>query len=245
MNNNTQNITYIPEEVLELIPWFAIGKLSVDAQAFFENALLSYPSLQKQVKLEKHVIGLVSADNSLLDKSVIAPTEERLKSVFNIIDSSELPSKVKSHNQSNVTSSLLEKLKNAFDSLIPNPQHARFASVSVLVLSVAVLASFIAPKQSDTSVFIPASAVTQPTDNQASLVNAKNTILLVGFKGTSAELSDNDALKGKQIKIESPPDKDGFFQISFKGLMSKDEIKQTLDALLAQKEIIWFAGEAF
>ncbi|MGK0272814.1 MAG: hypothetical protein ACI88H_003490, partial [Cocleimonas sp.] len=112
-------------------------------------------------------------------------------------------------------------------------------------LSVAVLASFIAPKHSDTSVFIPASAVTQPTDNQASLVNAKNTILLVGFKGTSAELSNNDALKGKQIKIESPPDKDGFFQISFKDSMSKDEIKQTLDALLAQKEIIWFAGEAF
>ncbi len=246
---NTNNVTNIPEEVLELIPWFVIGKLSVDAQAFFENALQSYPLLQKELKIEQQTIKLVSADNSLFYKSVIASPEERLKSVFNVIDNLEPPSKATSHSKSDVTGSIVERLKNAFDSLIPSlhirSQYARIASVSVLALSIAVLSSFVAPPHTETSDFIPASAVTQPMGNQTSLADTSNTILLVGFNGTSLQLSNNDALKGKQIKIDSPADKDGFFQISFKDSMNADEVKQTIDALLAQEDTVWFAGEAF
>ncbi len=245
--NNTNNTSYIPKEALELIPWFAIGKLSEDAKDFFEKALLSHPSLQKLLQTEKQMIELVSADKSLLDRSVIAPKEERLKSVLNVIDN--LETATKAHSESNVRQSLFEKLKNTFFSLIPisdsKPQYAQFASVSALVLSIAILASIVNPSTIETSEFIPASAVTQATENQASLVSATKTILLVGFHGSPEELSNNDALKGKQMKIDSPTDKEGFFQISFQDSMSKDEVKQTLDALLKQKESVWFAGEAF
>ena len=47
------------------------------------------------------------------------------------------------------------------------------------------------------------------------------------------------------MKIDSPTDKEGFFQINFKDSMSEDEVQQTLNALLAQEQVIWFAGEAF
>lgn len=248
---NTNNTIKIPESFLELMPWFAIGKLPIDAQIKFEKAMKSYPLLQEQLKQEKQMIDLVSADKSLLDKSIIAPQEERLKTVFNIIDSPELSTKENSQTQVSVWNSIIKRLKNVFDSQTPTLDSLnlgfkpQYASAGVLVLSVAVLSSFIVPSQTERSVFIPASAVIQPSDNQASIVNATKTVLLVGFNGTQEELSSNGALKGKTSKVDSLPDKPGFFQVSFTDSMNSDEIKQMIDALLAQKEAIWFAGEAF
>ncbi len=66
-------------------------------------------------------------------------------------------------------------------------------------------------------------------------------MLLVGFNGTSVELGNNKVLKDKLLKIETVPDKEGIYQISFKQTLSAKEIKQTLDALQVQKELIWFA----
>ena len=244
MNNNTNNSEgFIPEKVLELIPWYAIGKLSVDDQVFFEKALVSYPSLRKQIEIEQQMQQAVSADHSILDKSAIAPTEERLKSVLNMIDAEE------ARDNSKQSNSILDKFKSAFDVLMPStngmPQYARLASVGILVLSVAVLTAFVAPLFNDKSDFVPASAVTQSKANQPTLTNSTKTTLLVGFNGSSVELGDNTVLKGKVLKIESVPDKEGIFQISFKETMNNEQIKQTIDSLLAQKEIIWFAGEAF
>ena len=244
MNNNTNNSDGpIPEKVLELVPWYAIGKLSVDDQALFEQALVSYPSLREQLDIEQQMQAAVSADHSILNKSAIAPTEERLKSVLNMIDIEEA-------SQSQVQNvSMLDKLKSMFDSIIPSangvPQYARVASVGILVLSVAVMTAFVAPLFNDKSDFIPASAVTQSDINKPALTNSTKTTLIVGFDGTSVELGDNTVLKGKLSKVESVPDKDRMFQISFKETLSADEIKQTIDALLLQKEQIWFAGEAF
>lgn len=250
MNNSTNNNTEdIPDAILELLPWFVTGKLSIDDQLLFENALQTYPSLQQQLKREQQVIALVSADHTLLDKSLLAPPEVRLQSVFNTIDNPEPAIKSVIQDEPVVKRSLLERLKNTFDTLIPkvflNPQYARIASVSVLAISIAVLASLITPTLTEKNVFIPASADVEQKSSQSSLATTEKTVLLIGFNGTAEELSNNAALKGKQINIVSPADKGGFFQVSFTGPMSADEVKQTVDALLAQEEIIWFAGEAF
>ena len=238
MNNNTENSdSDIPEEVLELIPWYAIGKLSVEDQALFEKALIRYPLLEKQLQQELKLIETVSADKSLLGKSAISAQEERLKSVLNMIDIAENQDQAKSHNESGTSSSLLEKLKNAFDALIPNingvSQYARLASVGVLVLSIAVLTAFVAPLFTETSDFIPASALTESRDEQSSLINASNTVLLVGFNGTSIELGNNETLKGKLVKVETVPDKEGIYQISFKRVLNGDEIKQVIESFRA------------
>jgi len=200
-------------------------------------------AVMEQAEIEKQIQQAVSADHSILDRSAIAPTEERLKSVLNMIDLED------SRESASQSSSILDKLKSALDVLIPSsngvPQYARVASVGVLVLSVAVLAAFVAPLFNDKSDFVPASAETQPKTNEPALINSAKTTLLVGFNGSSIELGDNTVLKGKVVKIESVPDKEGIFQISFKDSMNKEEIKQMIDSLTSQKEIIWFAGEAF
>jgi len=250
MNNNTKNSdSDIPQEVLELVSWYAIGKLSVGDQTLFEKSLIRYPLLEKHLQQELRLIETVSADKSLLNLSAIAAQDERLKSVLNMIDVAETQDQTKDNSESVTSSSLLDKFKNAFDTLIPNlegvSQYARVASIGVLVLSVAALTAFIAPLFTETSDFIPASAVSQPKGEQSSTVNASNTALLVGFNGTSVELGNNDVLKGKLAKVETVPDKEGVFQISFKQVLTSDEIKQTIDALLAQDELIWFAGEEF
>jgi len=244
MNNNTNNSEgSIPEEVLELIPWYAIGNLSVDDHALFEEALVSYPSLQKLVETEQQIQQAVSANHSILDRSAIAPTEERLKSVLNMIDVEEARESSKQNN------SILDKLKSAIDTLVPRsngvPQYARVASIGILVVSVAVLTAFVAPLFNDKSDFIPAS-ISEPNVDQTTPTNSINaTTLLVGYKGSSVELGENTVLKGKVIKIESVPEKDGMYQISFKESMGKDEIKQMIDSLSSQKDLIWFAGEAY
>ena len=248
MNNNSNNSDgTIPEKVLELLPWYAIGNLSVDDQAFFEKALVSYPSLREQLDLEKQMQKAVSEDHSLLDKNALAPTDERLKSVLNLIDAEEAQNNI---SDANVSNSLFDKAKNLIGSFLPSkdgmPQYTRAASVGVLVLSVAVLTAFVAPLFSDKSDFVPASAVIHPADVQStpSLINSAKTSLLVGFKGSSIELGDNIVLKGKVLKIESVPDKEGIYQIIFKDAMNAQQIKETIDALNA-KEKVWFAGEEY
>lgn len=248
MNNNTNNSNRdIPEEVLELLPWYAIGNLSVDDQAFFDKALLKYPLLEDALKQELQAIETVSADKSILDLSAIAPQDERLKSVFNMIDLAETQEQASSNSVK--SNSILDKLKSAFDTLMPSaggmPQYARLASVGILVLSVAVLTAFVAPLFTDKSDFVPASAVTQPGDEQSTLINSSSTVLLVGFNGTSVELGNNEILKDKLLKIQTVPDKEGIYQISFKQPLSNAEIKETIDALLKQKQLVWFAGESF
>ena len=250
MNNNTKNTNYeIPEEVLELLPWYAIGKLSAEDQVIFEKALLIYPVLEKQLEQELQMIEIVSADNSLLNLSVISPQEERLKSVFNMIDIAEAQDQYKDHIESDNANSLFEKFKNIFDTLMPTaggmPQYARVASVGVLVLSVAVLTAFVAPLFTEQSEFLPASANSQSGVEKTSLINSSTTVLLVGFNGTSIELGNIEILKDKLLKIQTVPDKEGIYQISFKQPLNDAEIKQTIDALLKQKELIWFAGESF
>jgi len=250
MNNNTKNSDgAIPEKVLELIPWYAIGNLSVDDQVLFDEALVSYPSLLKLVEFEKQMIKSVATEPSLLEKSAIAPTEERLKSVLNMIDIEESKEQTEGQQSSGILNPVIDKLRELTDFLIPSkngaPQYARAASLGVLVLSVAVLTAFVAPLFTDNSEFVPASAVNTTDVNKPATVKNTQTTLLVGFKGSSIDLGNNTVLKGKVLKIESVPEKEGIFQISFKQAMSSDEIKQMIDALLAQKETIWFAGEAY
>ena len=244
-----KNEINIPEDILGLIPWFAINKLSSEDQIIFESALIDYPSLKQQLEDESKMIAKITANNSIYYNTIFGSSEERLKTVWNIIDKPETSTATKISNKESLNSNLFAKLKNIVNVLIPNhhsmPQFARVAGLGGLVLSVAVLTTLAKPLFTHTSDFVPASAVTQPTANQPSEESTTQTILLVGFNGSSEELSNIDALKGKQLNIESPPDKEGFFQVSFKQAMDSNEIKTTIDALLKHKEAVWFAGEAF
>jgi len=180
MNNNTNN--NIPDEVLELIPWYAIGNLSVDDQAYFDNALSVYPLLKELVKQELHIVETVSEDKALLDMSAITNQDERLKSVFNMIDAAVTETKVQPK-----TPSMLDKVKTLISSLIPNSssQYVPIAGLGVLVLSVAVLTAFVTPIFTESNEFIPASAVPNNINQNQNTIATLNSELLIGFNGTS------------------------------------------------------------
>ena len=249
MNNNTKNSNSdIPEELVKLVSWYVIGKLSVDDQAIFDEALMRYPLLEELVAEEQRMMQIVSANESVLDKSAIANQDERLKSVLNMIDVAESQEHIRESSKITSSISIIDKLKNliGLNSTAEGvPQYARAASFAILVLSVGVLTAFVAPLFTDKSDFVPASASNQISPNQTTVASSSTTVLLVGFKGTSVELGGNQVLKGKLAKIESVPDKEGIYQISFKKMMSSAETQETIEALLAQKNLVWFAGEEF
>lgn len=239
MTNKNMNKNDIPNDVLELLPWYAIGNLSTDDQNFFDNALSAYPLLKELLKQELQLVETVSDDKTLLDLSAISKQEERLKSVFNIIDIAEKEEPTKTY-------SVINKFKNLYNSFVPNstPQYVPIAGVGILVLSVAVLTAFVTPIFTESNEFIPASAVIQDDNKKTIVSNASNSVLLVGFNGTASELGNNDVLKGKVLRIESVPDKVGFYKILFKESLGYSEAKEIIDELLLQKDLIWFAGES-
>jgi len=242
MNNNTNNSGgAIPEEVLELIPWYAIGNLSVDDQVLFEEALVLYPSLEKHIEIEQQMLSAVTANPALLEKSIVAPTEERLKSVLNMIDIEE------TQKQDSVKdNSFISKLKGSVELFIPSsgePQYARIASLGALVLSVGVLTAFVMPLFNDNSDFIPASVEVSSNSEEAVTTNSSKISLFVGYNGSSTDLANNPVLKGKVLKVDSIPNKKGIYQVSFKPSVNAAEVKKILEALLSQKDLVWFAGE--
>ncbi len=241
MNTNTKN-NQLPKKALELLPWFAIGVISAEEQAYFQEALLKYPELQKLLDQELEMQRLVSEDKSLLDLSVLEPMDERLKSVLNQIDSIAV-NKIDNH-QINI--GLAGIFKRALKSWIPADlsiwQYSGFASAAVLV---AVLMAFVAPlfnqgKITEQNEFTTASAV-NPEVNEV----VSTTVLLVGFNGSPEDLSVFPALKDKLVKVEAVPSKKGMFRVSLNKKLDEVKTKELIDALMAQKELVWFAGEDF
>ena len=58
-------------------------------------------------------------------------------------------------------------------------------------------------------------------------------------------LHTHPELKGKLKKVESVPGKEGMYQITFNKKMNEAQIKEVLSSLSSNKELIWFAGEAY
>lgn len=242
----------IPKDTIELLPWFAINKLSERDQKVFEDALKTYPSLSEQIDAERELIKNISANKSVLHKRVVAAPEERLKVVFNNIDNPVVKRKpkckineIKKHKLNSILKMFINTTDSIFSSNNTATQVATFAGIGALMLSVAAINVMIIPSTNEKSDFTLASAETHSTTDQVSTNKPVGVKLMVGFNGSSKELSKLDVLKGKQIKIESPANKEGFFEISFKHTLNKDEITEILEGLLAHDEKIWFAGEAF
>lgn len=244
-NKNKNNYSDIPQEILELLPWYAIGVLSENDRMSFDKALLEYSQLENALKQELQLIKTVSMHKSIFDVSIIASQDERIKSVFNVIDNPKLQIQEQHLNTSidvqTTSISLKDKIKNVFNNLFPDSE-SQYAllSVGVLIFSVVVLTSFTTPHKTDVSDFNLASAKSEIIENKQA-----KTSLLVGFNGSSKELGNNHSLKNKFLKIETTPDVPGIYQVTFKETLSSEEIQTMLNELQKQEELIWFAGEEF
>ena len=241
MNIDTKN-NEIPERALELLPWFVTGQLSSEDNAYFKEVLHSNSVLESLVEEERNVFNLVIEDKSLMGLSTLASPESRLENVFKQIDniSVETPSSI----STNENQSFVDKIKSDISAWVPATfgvtEYARFASVALLVISLSVMMAFVAPLFTADSEFTPAAA------KSAEVVNDKSTtILLVGTNGSMDSLQSLPLLKGKLKKVESVPGKEGMYQISFNQKLNNAQIKEVLSSLSSNKDLIWFAGEAY
>ncbi len=100
--------------------------------------------------------------------------------------------------------------------------------------------AFVAPLFTEKNEYTPAAAKSANVIN-----NQSTTILLVGINGSMDSLQSHPLLKGKLKKVESVPGKEGMYQISFNTKLSDTQVKEVLSSLSSNKELIWFAGEAY
>ncbi len=199
-------------------------------------------ALESLVEEEYKVFNLVTDNKSLLNLSALESTESRLENVFNQIDNTSLEIPVS--NSINNHQSFIGKIKSTISSWLPTTfgvtEYARFASVALLVISLSVLMAFVAPLFTEKNDFTPAAAKSEIVNNKQS-----TTILLVGTNGSLDSLRSLPQLKGKLKKVESVQGKKGMYKISFNKKLSNTQVKEVLSSLSSNKELIWFAGEAF
>lgn len=230
--NKNQNL----EEAQKLLPWYATGWLAPKERAFVQEMLSKHPELQKELELEYEIIKHVKEDESLLDLSLLESTEKRLS---NVLDKLE-PHEVFEHapiDSVSLIDQLMQFVYKLFSGDSTKLQYAGFAVVSML--SVALLYAFISPLINKQNTFYPATVASFETAGE------DETILLVGLNTDSADPRLKQLLQGVDTKISVVPGKDGMYRIHLSKKLSAIEIKMLIQQLTANKELVWFAGEAY
>lgn len=233
MKTNNNNI---PKEIMELLPWYAIGCLSDDDHQVFQTALLKYPELQDKLDQERQIIKVVSANHELLGESALLPTAKRLENVLEKLEPQEpaLKPSVGSKNSGGFMDFLTKLIPEGFGTL-------HYASIAVAVFSAAIFFALVEPIfNNQNHNFVPAAAKTD--ENQSAVAT---TVILVGVNGDSESLKKMPVLSDSYSTIEPVQGKKGMYQVKLNKKLDTDQVKKLLSDLQTQKELIWFAGEVF
>lgn len=192
------------QEVINLMPWYNLGKLSADEKSMVETALLEDPSLNDQLKLDQDVMARIIADPKLLDKSAFAPSTVRLDKVLAQIDASvvkEIASKAKSATKKETKSvSMFAGVKSFFESLLSGSSHsftyAVFAALTVVQL--ALLMFFVVPA---TSIQINDDGYNSANGEKSEIFDAKSleSIMIKNASGLVLNVTIKDNVKTDDI----------------------------------------------
>lgn len=256
MNSMTNNKTgeKIPMEALCLVPWYATGSLSEDELVYLEEQIKIHPALKEYIAEEQEVIHLIEEDKSLLELSALESTSVRLEKVLEKMegipqestidfsaDSSITDNSPKNHHQP--VKSFGDKIRDMTHSLLfGNSERFKYAGLASVTVFLALLVAFIAPliNTKPETVFHPASE--KSTEPGKSITS---TQLLVGIQGNTQNPWLIDFLKKNGASLSKVPSKDGLYHISLNRKLDENETNSLLGLLKNQKELIWFAGEAY
>ncbi len=230
-------------EALQLIPWYATGCLSADEHDFFQEQLKKYPALRKCLEEEQEIIGFVRQDKTLLELSSLEPTETRLKKVLGQLEEAT-PAKTSFQTNNTIPAQPGNALTNWIKNLVTGDANARlrFASFASIAIITLLLVTFIAPVLKDKShtSFHPATVQTKENNQRSS-----ETILLLGLNGSNRNSWLLNFLKQNHAKLSKIPGKDGLYRIRFSKKLSEKQTAALINQLNKQKQLIWFAGEAY
>ena len=230
--NKNQNL----EEAQKLLPWYATGWLAPKERSFVQDMLSKYPALQKELELEHLIIKELKENESLLDLSLLESTEKRLGKVLDKLEPHEVSVQTPIGSVS-MSDKLKQFVYKMFSGDSTKLQYAGFAAVSVL--SVALLYAFISPLVNNQNTFYPATSASFETAGE------DETILLVGLNADSNDPRLKQLLQGVDARINVVPGKDGMYRIHLSKKLSAIEIKSLIQKLTSDKELVWFAGEAY
>ena len=243
MKNTNKN--QVLNKAAELLPWYATGKLSSADANFMDDALVAYPELQKQLKIEQSTIQFVKNNPDILNASALESPEDRVNHVLDLLEapssrSVQQEEKLQSQNKDLAKN----KFKQFFDKLFPvtrsfgSYQYAGFALVLFALVAI-VHNTFNTPTVIQESVFYPAA-----NNNTAFKNKIHQTVLLLGVNGKLDDPKLLKLLQNVDAEINAVPEKDGMYRITLGKKLNSITINALLDKLRAEKELVWFAGES-
>ena len=173
--NKSSNIKSVPEEALKLLPWYATGWLSSQKREYMQQVLSENPEFQETLHSEYQMISAVKEDKTILDKSCLQTTEVRLNNVLSRLPSNSTVSIAKKEVTTEETpkQSFLSSLALLFTGNPSKMQYAAFATITTFTF--ALLFAFVAPLVDNDTVYTPASASDQMSNNSST------TVILVGL----------------------------------------------------------------
>jgi len=243
MKNTNKN--QVLNKATELLPWYAIGKLSPDDLSFMDQALASYPELKKQLKIEQSTIQLVRSNSEILNASALESPEDRVNHILDLLEEPAHETQKQNIAAQDKNQNLPKsKLKQFFGKLFPSSnsfgayQYAGFAFI-VFGLVAIVHNTFKSPTVIQESVFYPAAK-----ENTAFKNKTDQTVLLLGVNGKLDSPKLLKLLQKVDAVISPVPEKDGMYRVILGKKLNSITINALLDELRAEKELVWFAGES-
>ncbi len=242
MKNTNKN--QVLTKATELLPWYAIGKLSPDDVSFMDQAVASYPELKSQLNIELSTIEFVKKNPDLLNATALESPEDRVNQILNLLEESSyelLESKVNIQKK-NQSQSLLKKV---FGRLFPNAASFgayQYAGIALVIFSLVVI---VKNTFNDTPVVIQESVFYPAAKQNTTLKNKTNqTVLLLGVNGKLDSPKLLKLLEKVDAEINAVPEKDGMYRVTLGKKLNSITINALLDELRAEKELVWFAGES-
>jgi len=229
MKKNT-NKSKVPEKAIQLLPWYAMELLSPEETDYIEKTLLEYPELQAQLKAEHDTINFLKEEQGLFYLAKIDTSEDRLENVLADI-------KLTTNKQS-IKNKLITFASSLITGNLARTQYIGFAVISTI--SIALLFAFVAPLLDQQNTFYPAS--TQPIEES---YPSKSPDLLLGLNVKPDDPRLLVLLKEIKAKATAIQGKKGMYSVTFVKKPSSSELKTLLGKLSANKELIWFVGEAY
>lgn len=235
--NIKSNKNNIPEEAIQLLPWYATGWLSSEERDYVKEILSESPELQELLLAEHEMIRAVKEDKSLLEHTFLESTEIRLESVLKKIDL-EPSNKIERKTSVDVASKLKELVSTFFSGNVTKTQYAAFAAISTL--SIALLFAFISPLVKEKNIFHPATVETTMRKNTGDV-----TILLIGTNVPPNNPQLLKVLNEAHATIDVIPGRDGMYSVSLPERLNSQQANKLVEELLMHKDLFWFAGEAY
>lgn len=245
--------TTTKQEVINLLAWYNLGKLSDEDNAMVERALEEDSSLKEHLLVEQSMAALIKKDKTLLDQSLFEDSQSRLDGVLakiDLLEGTQTAAKPVAVEAAPVATqekqSLFAQLKAKFDDLLTSSSHsftyAVFAALTVVQLGLLVF--FIVPSvnMDAEGEFYTAGADTQIVDQP--VVNAQKksgTVLIIGMEGHIR--LDGITSLSSDVKIDLLPSASGYYRVRVNKKLSEIELQELKNELSKKHGAIQFIGE--